>query len=310
MTYAATAGLAPRAAVVRRRGRRRRRGSCGSAASPSAGGTRTREGTLVGADHLAFYTAGPPDPRRPARRHVRLRGSLDRATSRRLIGWDWDGFEAYRNPPFYALLYLPTAGLSYYASFLIWTAIGLRRCSRSRSALLKPAAAAARVPAGRSRSTRCSRRQLRAEHALSLAVFAGVYRLLANDRPFAAGLVAGLLWFKPQLLLGLFVWWAFYPRRYFRCWLGVGVTGLVLAAVSWLAVPEASRAFVETLRTNVGVRRRADVEQAHPAGVLRRCSCRAPPDGRLLAVLARRRARWPGSRSRGGSRGGPARRLQ
>src|SRR5205814_2123097 len=75
---------------------------------------------------------------------------------------------------------------------------------------------------------------------LSLAVFAAVYRLTTDRRPFAAGLVAGLLWFKPQLLLGLFVWWALTPRRSWRCWAGVAVTGAVLAAVSWLALPEAS----------------------------------------------------------------------
>jgi alpha-1,2-mannosyltransferase len=87
---------------------------------------------------------------------------------------------------------------------------------------------------------------------ISLAIFAGVYRLLCNERAFAAGLVAGLLFFKPQLLLGLFVWWAFQPRRYLRAWLGLFVTGCVLAAVSWLAVPEGSRAFVLTLRANAG----------------------------------------------------------
>ena len=53
---------------------------------------------------------------------------------------------------------------------------------------------------------------------ISVAIFAGVYRLLSNERPFAAGLAAGLLWFKPQLLLGLFIWWAFQPRRYALCW--------------------------------------------------------------------------------------------
>jgi hypothetical protein len=68
-----------------------------------------------------------------------------------------------------------------------------------------------------------------------------------SDRRFAAGLVAGLLWFKPQLLLGLFVWWAFQPRRYFRSWLGVFLTGCVLAAISWFAVPDGSRAFVDSL---------------------------------------------------------------
>jgi hypothetical protein len=86
---------------------------------------------------------------------------------------------------------------------------------------------------------------------LSLAVFAAVYRLSAGRRPVLAGLVAGLLWYKPQLLIGPFVWWSLAPWRHRGEWLGVVVTGAVLAAVSWLVLPEASWAFVETLRTNV-----------------------------------------------------------
>jgi hypothetical protein len=53
-------------------------------------------------------------------------------------------------------------------------------------------------------------------------------------------------------LIGLFLWWMFFPRRYLACWLGVGVMGLVLAAVSFVALPDASVAFVETLRGNIG----------------------------------------------------------
>jgi hypothetical protein len=51
--------------------------------------------------------------------------------------------------------------------------------------------------------------------------------------------------------LGLFIWWAFEPRRYARAWLGVAMSGLVLAAVSWAALPEASQAFVDALKGNV-----------------------------------------------------------
>jgi hypothetical protein len=157
----------------------------------------------------------------------------------------------YRNPPFYALLYLPTAGLSYYASFLIWTAINFGLLVLSVF-LLKPARpwrvlawAVAFYPVFATIS-------FGQNTMLSLAVFAGVYRLADANRLFAAGLVAGLLWFKPPLLIGLFVWWALYPRRCLACWLGVSVTGAALAAVSFLALPEASRAFVGTLRENVG----------------------------------------------------------
>jgi hypothetical protein len=207
------------------------------------------DGQLVGADHLAFYTAArlarDGDPAR-AYDYPSIPDYQDA-----LVGWDYKGFEAYRNPPFYALLYVPTAGLSYYASFAIWTVIGfgllvlavlLLKPDRPTRAVLWAVAfypVFATVSFGQNTF-------------LSLAVFAAVYRLLESDRRFAAGLAAGLLWFKPQLLLGLFVWWAFFPRRHLRCWLGVGVTGAVLAAVSWLVLPEASRAFVGSLRGNVG----------------------------------------------------------
>ncbi len=181
-----------------------------------------------------------------------------------LIGWHWGGFEAYRNPPFYALLYLPTAGLSYYTSFLIWTAIGfgllafaiwLLKPEHPRRAFLWALAfypVFATVSFGQNT-------------LISLAIFAGVYRLLESDRRFAAGLVAGLLWFKPQLLLGLFVWWAFFPRRYFRCWLGLAVTGLALAALSWGALPGGSEAFVErSSRISVSTARVSGTS-THPA---------------------------------------------
>lgn len=213
------------------------------------GGYKDAAGTLVGADHLAFYTAARfVYDGNPA-------GMYDyagiHARQQELIGWKWVGIEGYRNPPFYALLYLPTAGLSYYLSFAIWTAIGLALFVGS-ILLLKPehlgrtlAWAFAFYPVFAAAS-------FGQNTFLSFAVFVGVYRLLEADRRFLAGLLAGLLWFKPPLLIGLFVWWALAPRQYFRCWLGVGFTGLLLAAISWLVLPEASWAFVESLRQNVG----------------------------------------------------------
>lgn len=206
---------------------------------------------LVGTDHLAFYSAAWLVRDGESHRLYDYAGLSEEKYQQRLVGWDWDGFEAYRNPPFYALLYLPTAGLSYYASVAIWTAIGfallwvairLLRPERPGRAFLW---ALTFFPVFATAS-------FGQNTFLSLALFAGVHRLLRAERRFAAGLVAGLLFFKPQLLLGLFVWWCFEPRRYARCWLGVCFTGAALAAVSWLAVPDGSRAFLETLRTNAG----------------------------------------------------------
>jgi hypothetical protein len=216
-----------------------------------SGGKKDLAGKPVGVDHLAFYHAARLIRDGEAYRLYNYRELTESGYQQAIVGWNWDGFEAYRNPPFYALLYLPTAGLSYYASFAIWTAVGLALFALTfillkperpfRSALWALTFYPVFATVGFGQNT-----------FISLAIFAGVYRLLSHERLFAAGLVAGLLWFKPQLLLGLFVWWAFLPRTYLRAWIGTFTTGAVLAAISWTMVPDGSRAFVETLRTNAG----------------------------------------------------------
>jgi hypothetical protein len=222
-------------------------------ASLAVGGWyRDASGQLVGADHLAFYTAARLV--RDGHQAEMYEHETLSAYQHALVGWDYPGFEAYRNPPFYALLYLPTAGLSFYASFVVWTVIGLGLLVLS-IVLLKPERPWRALGWALTFYPVFATASFGQNTFLSLAVFAGVYRLLEADRRFGAGLIAGLLWFKPQLLLGLFVWWAFFPRQYFSSWLGVGVTGLSLAAVSWLALPEASEAFVTSLSQNVGYER-------------------------------------------------------
>jgi alpha-1,2-mannosyltransferase len=210
--------------------------------SLAVGGWRKdAEGTLVGADHLAFFHAARLIGEGRQAQLYNYQRLFEERYQDYVIGWDWGKFEAYRNPPFYALLYLPTTGYSYYTSFLIWTAIGFGLLALS-IVLLRPARpfraflwALAFYPVFATAS-------FGQNTFISLAIFAGVYRLLESDRMFSAGLVAGLLWFKPQLLLGLFIWWAFEPRRYFRAWLGAGVAGVAFAALSLAALPEASQA--------------------------------------------------------------------
>lgn len=215
------------------------------------GGTKDLSGNLVGADHLAFYHAARLVRDGESYRLYNYGDLRDEKYQQALIGWDWNGFEAYRNPPFYALLYLPTAGLSYYASLFIWSGVSFALLGLA-VVLLKPERPGRAFLWALSFYPVFATVGFGQNTFISLAVFAGVYRLLCNDRRFAAGLIAGLLWFKPQLLLGLFIWWAFQPRRYARCWLGVGVIGCALAAVSCLVVPDGSRAFVLTLRANAG----------------------------------------------------------
>ena len=219
-------------------------------ASLAAGGWyKDAQGTLVGADHLAFYGAARCVYESREATMYDPRGLYELQQS--LIQGESSGSMRYRNPPFYALLYLPTAGLTFYQSFLVWTAISLGLLVLSVF-LLRPARPWRVVGWALTFYPVFATISFGQNTMLSLAVFAGVYRLLSNGRAFAAGLVAGLLWFKPPLLIGLFVWWAFSPRRCFACWLGVSVTGLLLAAVSFGVLPEASRAFVDTLGGNVG----------------------------------------------------------
>jgi hypothetical protein len=47
--------------------------------------------------------------------------------------------------------------------------------------------------------------------------------------------------YKPQLLLGLGVWWMLGLKRYWPCLVGLGAATLVLAAVSALVVPSETR---------------------------------------------------------------------
>lgn len=209
------------------------------------GWTRDASNQLFAADHIAFYTAAKLiDDGRSSHLYDFV---FIQEYQQQLTGGNWPHVMGYRNPPFYALLYVPTSRLPLFASALVWTVISLGAI-----------AFAVRCVGGRWRAVVWALTfyplfaavSFGQNTPLSMVAFAGVYRLLKCDRPFAAGLVAGLLWFKPQLLIGIFVWWGLMPRTHLRCWLGLITMGGILAAVSWLALPEASRAFVDSLTAN------------------------------------------------------------
>lgn len=248
------------------------------------------EGTPVCVDHLTFYSAAKlVREGRPAEMyHYDFLGQYQGEQ----LGWDWGMLLGYRNPPFYALLYLPTTGLSFVESMLVWNAVGLGVLVLAIG-WLKPENPRRVLMWSLTFYPVFAVVSFGQNSLLSLGVFAAVYRLMSAPRDrgrlgrasdksdaksepasasqsepqpqtpagetpavpgmrFLAGMVAGLLWFKPQLLLGLFLWWGFAPRKYSACWAGVAVTGSILAAVSWIALPDASWAFVESLQANLG----------------------------------------------------------
>jgi len=204
---------------------------------------------VVTMDHLAFYTAA----------RIALDPSIDAGQmydlafvgeyQARLFPGHWEGLEAFRNPPFYALLYTPTARLPYEWSALIWSAVsllalvlGVRWLAPDRPLrILWHAVGFYPVLAVM---------QFGQNSLLSFAVLCGVYRLLANERRFAAGMAAGLLAFKPTLLIGLYVWALLDIRRKWPCALGAATTVAILSAGSYALLPTAWEQFLATLPAN------------------------------------------------------------
>ena len=73
---------------------------------------------------------------------------------------------------------------------------------------------------------------------LSFGIFCAVFGLLQKQRRFFAGMMAGLLLFKPQLWLGIVVWWAIDCRRYWPSILGGIATSAILTAISFSVLPD------------------------------------------------------------------------
>ncbi len=205
-------------------------------------------GQLVSVDHLAFYS--------PARmiREGEARAIYDYL---RLYEYQrslfapgvWEAFEAYRNPPFYALLYVPTAGLPYAVSAWIWNGIALA-CLTLGVRLLGTAQPWRTTAWALTFLPVFCVASYGQNSLLSFLALCGTFRLLTLRRPFAAGIVAGFLCFKPPLLLGLVVWGLLDIRRLWPAAVGVVVTAALLCGGSYLIVPDAWAEFIRTLGAN------------------------------------------------------------
>lgn len=203
-------------------------------------------GQVIGTDHSAFHTAAV---------------LLDEGRGNALFDYpDLPAFSArqeelvgkpgfldpYRNPPFYALLYRPTASLPYAASYAVWAAIGLLLLAGGLRLVHGPGAGRPLVWALSFYPTFAAV-SFGQNTLLSFGVFALVYAAVVRDRRFLAGLAAGLLLYKPQLLLGLGVWWVLDVRRFWPALGGLAVTGAALAGLSWAVLPSETAEWVRRL---------------------------------------------------------------
>ena len=180
----------------------------------------------IGGDYIAFYTAG----------RLLVSGQLyDHATvsafQSQLLGGQIPGFyDAYRNPPFYAVLFVPLSGLPLVPSFAIWTVLSLGLLAlavflvarRRWLDVMILSLAFGPVYFG----------LIDGENAtVSLLLYVLIYRSLNSSR---AGLWAALGLFKPQLF---FVWpIVFVVSRRWRALVLYGAVSLMLLVVSLAAV--------------------------------------------------------------------------
>lgn len=197
-------------------------------------GGRTPFGSLLGGDYAAFYVAGKILNEHSADR------LYDRALQNQLFhelmpAASPEESLPYAYPPFVAMLFRPLASLPYRLSYLVWLVVSLTF-----------------YVAG----ARLAIRRLPEEHRwtalwlalsfepflfecwiggqLSVLGFFAIALALEQRNAFAAGLAWGMCLYKPTLLL--LVLPALVVGRQWRMLSGAIVTGVVLAAVSWLAV--------------------------------------------------------------------------
>jgi alpha-1,2-mannosyltransferase len=213
------------------------------------GGSHDAAGHPVGADHVQYYVVGRLVDEGDA--PLIYDESTMTRRQKEIAGEGWKGYLPFRYPPFYALAFAPTSRLGYLGSFLAWTALGLL-CLLASGWLLGvpwrtwllwsfcfyPVFAAF---------------SFGQNSLLSLFVLSAAAALWLRDRPLLAGLVLGLLAFKPVIALGVGLLWIFDARRSWRGLLGIVITTGALLLIGWLTIPSAFEAYFHSLGGNVSM---------------------------------------------------------
>lgn len=203
-------------------------------------------GQVVGADHSAFHTAAVLIAKGQGSGSYDYPSLSIFAHEQERITGKPDFLDPFRNPPFYAIPYLLTAKLAYLPSYTIWAIVGLValvggccllsgrpfKSTLGWSLTFYPVFAV--VSFGQN-------------SLLSFGIFALTYRLLTWERRFFAGMCAGLLFYKPQLLIFVGGWWLLSIRRYWPSVIGLGVMGAILAVLSLVLLPDETVAWVRML---------------------------------------------------------------
>lgn len=161
------------------------------------------------------------------------------------------------NPPFFALLFVPLSLLKYRAALWTWFGINCALLAASGWLLYRMLPAHRRRPADAAilagllvfsmpslQAMACQQNTF-----LSLLILCSAVTLWRSDRFFAAGVVAGLLAFKPQL--ALLVWAAMAVMCGRRAIAGIIATGGVLGLITLIVLPGSLQDYVAHLSAAV-----------------------------------------------------------
>jgi len=190
-------------------------------------------------DFLSFWSAG----------HLALSGQpataydwpAMHAFQQQLMGHAWKGYLGWAYPPLFFVIAIPLALIPYTASFLIWVCttlalyvVAIARVARARGAALlacaTPAALGCAMPGQNG--------------FLSAALIAGAL-LQLETRPVLAGMLMGLLTYKPHL--GLLIPVALMLGGYWRAFFSAAVTTILILILSWLMAADSLAAFAAHL---------------------------------------------------------------
>jgi len=153
-----------------------------------------------------------------------------------------ESFGPFWNPPFYAWLFVPIAGLPFRTALVIWWAFNLVCLSGAMILLCRMLSEAGDwrviglVPAILLNSLPFHQALNHGQNTFgSLLILAGTVMLWLRGRALWAGICCGLLFYKPQL--GAIVSVVLVLSMGWRALVGVGITGLILLGVTLLSMP-------------------------------------------------------------------------
>lgn len=163
------------------------------------------------------------------------------AFQQQLMGHAWKGYLGWGYPPLFFCIAIPLALVPYTASFLIWVLVTfalyaavIARAARERGAALlalaAPAALGCAMPGQNG--------------FLSAALIAGAL-LQLETRPVLAGMLLGLLTYKPHL--GLLIPVALIFGGHWRAFLSAAATTILILILSWLMAADSLAAFAAHL---------------------------------------------------------------